>query len=149
MIARFFSLLILCAFSIISCDSDSTDVQDDKSALVFTVDDILFGQIEFVSGYQCDYVRVSIVFTDIIYEKIISGDYDRLIFYNDNEPLWENIQLKWQWEVIPYDYIVLSGRNGGVDWQDYRFRLINSTQKFEVEWNVFIKCLNDAGKIVH
>ena len=132
-------LTVVCLFSILSCDR-----KQDNSTLNITVDDIQSFHI----------VDRNIVFTNAMYEKIMIGDYDRLTFCFDNKPLFEDIRLEWQsgfgWESvpIPVDYVLLLTRYGGGNGQEYDFRLIIDIQKIEVEWDVFIKCIRDAGKLV-
>ena len=119
------ALFMAFIFFIISCDREK------DLALVFTVDDI--------QSYRIS--SEEIIFTDAMYDKIISGNYNKLTFSVDNKPLLENILLVFRSESVSHDYITLSIEDDGI------FRLINATQQFDKEWDTFIKCLSDAGKL--
>ena len=143
---KYFILIFvaLCTFVIISCECESGWEGVQELELRFTIDDIESFNIS--SGV--------IVFVDVMYEKILTGDYDRLSFYFDNKPVMEDIIIRWPFDKIPFGFITLEAREGYYNEllgrHEYSFRLTRqyASQELELEWDAFIQILSDAGKIV-
>ena len=109
--------------------------------LAFSVDDIFSYNIE----------TREIVFTDIFSKKLTTpneeGIYRNLTFYYNDEPLLEEIIITSPWSSNPWrGYIVLF--IGNVSTPNYPFLLLKNTQEYQAEWDIFIKTLEDASKIV-
>ena len=146
--ATVFFLIVGFVFTMSSCSNDTQDVNI-ADTLYVTGDDIVSFNI----------TTKEIVFTDLASERLADRDLGLFsiltICFNENH-LYESVRIMPPISSISWvGFVVLELRSRGFDEllnkHDYQFFLIDkrdSTSKTKKEWDIFIKYLSDAGKIV-
>ena len=93
-----------------------------------------------------------IVFTDIFSKKLTTpndeGIYRELTLYYNDKPLLEEIIITYPYDSNPWRGFIVLSVCVIPDYCDSPYHLYKKTQEYQAEWDIFIKSLKDAGKIV-